>query len=62
MGKILIDLSYVRTKPYAGVAKYAYRIIDYIIASGKTDQYAILLDVVSENIIKALYPQLESHT
>lgn len=62
MSKILIDLTYIRTKPYSGVAKYAYRIIDYILAAGKSDEYGLLLDVVSEKKIKEMYPQFESHT
>ena len=60
MKKILIDLSYVRTKPYSGVAKYAYRILDHIVESGRVDTYALILDNVSFNVIKKKYPQFES--
>ena len=60
--KILIDLSFIRSKPYSGVAKYAYRIIDYIIQSGRCDRYALLLDIISEAEIKNRYPQFETKT
>lgn len=60
--KILIDLSFIRSKPYSGVAKYAYRIIDYIILSGRCERYALLLDIISESEIKKRYPQFETKT
>lgn len=59
--KILIDLSYIRTKPNSGVAKYAYRIIDYIVQSGRVDRYALLLDIISADVVKRRYPQFESN-
>lgn len=60
--KILIDLSFIRAAPYSGVAKYAYRIIDYIIDSKREESYALLLDNISANFIKEKYPQFETLT
>lgn len=62
MKKILIDLSFVRTKPYSGVAKYAYRIVDYIVASRSEEKFALLVDFYSEELIKKKYPQFETRT
>lgn len=57
--KILFDLSFIRHNPYAGVSKYAYRILDYIVEEKLEDNVTLLLNSVSENYIVKLYPQFK---
>lgn len=55
--KILFDLSFIRLDIHSGVAKYAYRILDYIVSSGQCDSFKLLLNVASEERIRKWYPQ-----
>ena len=57
---IIIDLSFIRFNLYAGVSKYAYRLLDYIVEEGKSDDYILLLNIVSENKIREWYPQFKT--
>ena len=41
---IIIDLSFIRFNLYAGVSKYAYRLLDYIVEEGKSDDYILLFE------------------
>lgn len=58
--KILFDLSFIRLDIHSGVAKYAYRILDYIVLSGQCDSFKLLLNVVSEEQVRKWYPQFET--
>lgn len=57
--KCLFDLSYIRYNLYAGVSKYAYRILDYIVEDQRCDNYLLLLNGISEKQIREWYPQFE---
>ena len=57
--KCLFDLSFIRYNLYAGVSKYAYRFLDYIVQSGKTDEFVLLLNSISEKQILDWYPQFK---
>lgn len=59
MGRILIDLSYIRYNLYAGVSKYAYRILDFIVEDQRCDKYVLLLNGISEKQIREWYPQFD---
>lgn len=59
MKKILFDLSFIRSNYFTGVAKYAYRILDYIVESGLAKNYILVANVLSENFIRSTYPQFE---
>lgn len=54
---ILFDLSFIRHNPYAGVSKYAYRILDYIVEKELCSNYVLLLNYVSKDFILEHYPQ-----
>lgn len=56
---ILIDLSFIRQVLYQGVAKYAYRFLDYIVEEKLYDNFTLLINTVSENEIRAMYPQFK---
>lgn len=58
--KVLFDLSFIRFDVYTGVAKYAYRILDYIVSSNQCNNYKLLLNVISEKQIRKWYPQFET--
>lgn len=57
--KCLFDLSFIRYNLYAGVSKYAYRFLDYIVQSRKTDEFVLLLNSISEKQILDWYPQFK---
>lgn len=57
--KVLFDLSFIRLNPYAGVSKYAYRILDYVVDNNKTDSFILLLNIVSKDIIIQKYPMFK---
>lgn len=61
--KILFDLSFVLspTSVYTGVAKYAYRILEYIVKDGRQDRYMLLLNENSAGNIRQMFPQFEYH-
>lgn len=54
---ILFDLSFIRHNPYAGVSKYAYRILDYVVDTGKCKDFKLLINYVSKDFILKRYPQ-----
>lgn len=58
--KILFDLSYIRLNPYAGVSKYAYRILDYIVKEKKCDNYILIVNIVAEKFLRDKYPQFDT--
>lgn len=58
--KILFDLSFIRLDLYTGVAKYAYRILDYVVSSNQCGNFKLLLNVASEQQIRAWYPQFDT--
>lgn len=60
--RILFDLSFIRLNPYAGVSKYAYRILDYIVKEKQCDKFILIINTVAEKLIKEKYPQFESIT
>lgn len=55
----LFDLSFIRYNIYAGVSKYAYRILDYIVEVNKTSEFVLLLNSISEKQIREWYPQFK---
>lgn len=55
--KVLFDLSFIRLDLYTGVAKYAYRILDYVVLSNQYENFKLLLNVASERQIRTWYPQ-----
>jgi glycosyltransferase involved in cell wall biosynthesis len=55
--RILFDLSFIRYNIYAGVSKYAYRILDYVVEEKLCDNITLLLNTVSKEIITKSYPQ-----
>lgn len=57
--KCLFDLSFIRYNLYAGVSKYAYRFLDYIVEVNKTSEFVLLLNSISEKQIREWYPQFE---
>jgi len=59
--KILFDLSFVLapSSVYTGVAKYAYRILEYIVKSGRQGKYLLLLNENSADNIISMFPQFE---
>lgn len=57
--KCLFDLSFIRYNIYAGVSKYAYRILDYVVEANKTGEFVLLLNSISEKQIREWYPQFE---
>lgn len=57
--KCLFDLSFIRHNLYAGVSKYAYRILDYIVKTGKSQEFILLLNTISEKQIREWYPEFE---
>ena len=57
--RCLFDLSYIRYNLYAGVSKYAYRILDYIVKNDKCDEFILLLNFISAPKIREWYPQFE---
>lgn len=58
--KVLLDLSFIRSDCYTGVAKYAYRILDYIVLSNQCDKFKLLLNVMSAEQMKIWYPQFDT--
>lgn len=60
--KCIFDLSFIRYNLYAGVSKYAYRILDYIVEVNKCDEFTLLLNSISEKQIREWYPQFEYKT
>lgn len=60
---ILIDLSFIRTgNHYAGVSKYAYRFLNYLIEVNEVENVTLLLNVLSEKQIRKWYPQFKCQT
>lgn len=57
--KILIDLTYLRGNLYAGTAKYAIRIVDYIVSSNRCDEFAFIVDVFTKDVIRNKYPHID---
>mgnify|MGYP002104813424 FL=1 len=57
--KCLFDLSFIRHNIYAGVSKYAYRILDYIVEVDKSHEFVLLLNTISERQIREWYPEFE---
>lgn len=57
---VLIDLSYIREGIHDGIAKYAYRILDYIVEQDKQDHYVLLVHLRGADYIKKEYPQFET--
>lgn len=57
--KCIFDLSFIRYNIYAGVSKYAYRILDYIVEINKCNEFILLINTVSEKQIREWYPQFE---
>lgn len=58
--KILFDLSYIRLNPYAGVSKYAYRLLDYIVKENQCNNYILILNIVAEKFLREKYPQFDT--
>lgn len=61
MGKILFDLSFITDSVNTGVSKYACRILEYIIKSGRQKKYVLLLNYKSSDIIRDMFPQFAYH-
>lgn len=61
MNTILFDLSFVTANNYySGVAKYGYRILEYIVKAERQDEYVLLLNEESEQDILETFPQFKS--
>lgn len=59
--KILVDLTFIRTgNHYAGVSKYAYRFLNYLLKINEIDNVTLLLNVLSAEQIRMWYPQFKS--
>lgn len=58
--KILIDLSYIKNNTlYSGVAKYAYRFLDYIVEENLQDNFVLSCNVRSKDYILSKYPSFK---
>lgn len=57
---ILFDLSFVRGDIHSGVAKYAYRILDYFVISGQADRYTLVVNYLSRDYFERKYPQFST--
>ena len=57
--KILIDLTYIREGVYDGIAKYAYRLLEYIIKNKRQDEYILLANIRGLYFIKSHYPDFQ---
>lgn len=57
--KVLIDLTYIREGVYDGIAKYAYRILEYILKSGIQDHYILLVHQRGAEYIRKVFPQFQ---
>lgn len=59
--KIIIDLSFITTNYNSGVAKYAYRFIEYLTNHNLECDFSLLVNTVAYNHFKSVYPQFEIH-
>lgn len=60
MIKILFDLTFVRSASlFSGVAKYGYRILEYIVVSKRQSNYVLLLNEQTADSIVDMFPQFE---
>ncbi len=58
--KILFDLSFIlKDTLFSGVAKYAYRILDYVVKVDDSDKYILLINESTSDKIRDMYPQFE---
>ena len=59
--KILIDLSYIKDNTlYSGVAKYAYRFLDYLIDSHLQENFVLSCNIRGADAIRRQYPMFKS--
>lgn len=57
--KIIIDLSFITTNYNSGVAKYAYRFIEYLTIHNLECDFSLLVNNIAYNHFKSIYPQFE---
>lgn len=57
--KTIIDLSFVLGNYNTGLAKYAYRLLEYISKSNQQSKYILLTDIISQDYIRSQYPEYE---
>ena len=57
--KILIDLSFVIFNYNTGVAKYAYRFLEYISSVGKQSEFILIVNVFAQNEMRKRFPDYE---
>lgn len=54
---VLFDLSFIRQDIHSGVAKYAYRILDYIVKYKLESNFQLIVNYISKDYISENYPQ-----
>lgn len=54
---IFFDLSFIRQDIHSGVAKYAYRILDYIVATKQQERFTLVVNYISQSHINNKYPE-----
>lgn len=59
--KIIIDLSFITTNYNSGVAKYAYRFIEYLTLHNIENEFCLLVNFVAYDHFRATYPQFEMY-
>lgn len=59
--KIIIDLSFITTNYNSGVAKYAYRFIEYLTLHNLEREFCLLVNFVAYDHFRAIYPQFEMY-
>ena len=57
--RVLIDLTYIREGVHDGIAKYAYRLLEYILKSDIQDHYILLVHQRGADFIRKEFPQFQ---
>lgn len=59
--KIIIDLSFITTNYNSGVAKYAYRFIEYLTIHNLEHEFCLLVNTVAYDHFMSIYPKFEMY-
>ncbi len=57
--KILIDLSFIKFNFNTGVAKYAYRFLEYISSIGKQSEFILIVNIFAQKEMLCRFPDYE---